>query len=104
MAEPLAGYPLARLLLQRWRSKDSKNAFNALGCGDGNFEQTVLYTVTSISFIPGPKQRLPVMRDTDRPRVNSLRESWHGRESKVSLEKCLAITLHFKLPWRSSIN
>ena len=53
------GLPIGEAPFSERRSKDSKNAFNALGCDDGNFEQTVLYPVASISFIPGPKQRLP---------------------------------------------
>jgi hypothetical protein len=37
--------------------EDGKNAFTAVGRADARFEQTILYPIASISFIPGEEQR-----------------------------------------------
>src|ERR1700738_2532271 len=42
----------------RPRSENAKNAFTTVRCADARFEQTLLYSVASVSFIPGQEQRL----------------------------------------------
>jgi hypothetical protein len=42
----------------RPEAEDSKDAFTAIGRADARFEQTILYPIASISFIPGEEQRL----------------------------------------------